>query len=559
MSVTASREQSGSFRLRTEDIPFSAIPGQSKLFLDYLKDPTQFPNYYSSAVSSVDSLTAAIPDVLAEYVVDRTAICKILERQNTECGSGKATFENIRKLGESDCVAVLTGQQAGLFTGPLYTIYKALSAVKAANELTEKGTPAVPIFWIASEDHDFEEVAKTFSIANDGELFGSTYSAVEVELGLSVGSIAFDSSLEKIIDDLIGELRQTEFTSELRQLLRSTYQNGSTFSTAFGKMLAKLFESQGLIIFDPMDADAKRLATTIVTAAIEKSDLIVKSLIARSADLRAAGYHAQVLVQDDYFPLFWFDEGGIRRSLKKINTGKYRASGTKREFETSELLTISESSPKTFSAGVMFRPVVQDFLFPTVCYFGGGAEIAYFAQNSEVYRVLGRRQPAILHRQSFTLVDPKQSRSLDRFDVKFEDLFQGLDKMLPRIVDEIIDPKTPTVFADVEERINMELNRIDQLLAPFDPTLAESLAKRRRKIIYHIGALRDKARRSSLRRDDTINRQLRSLFSSLYPRDGLQERTFGIASFFNSYGPNVIALIYESIEMDNRDHRLLYL
>ena len=286
---------------------------------------------------------------------------------------------------------------------------------------------------------------------------------------------------------------------------------------------------------------------------------IVEALRQRSKILVDHGYHAQVLIDADYFPLFWHDDGGKRVSLKAIGDGQYRISGSRETISLETLVETARSEPSRMSPGVMLRPAVQDHLFPTICYVGGGAEIAYFAQNSEVYRLLERPVTPIFHRQSFTVVEPKHSRTMETYGLKFEDVFAGFEKLLPEIVERVIDPETPRIFAEAEEKINTELNRLDQRLSQIDPTLANSLATRRRKIIYHIAALRTKFERVRIQKDETANRRLHAMFDALYPHGGLQERTLNFATFADRYGTQFIDWIYDSIDAENKAHRVLYL
>jgi uncharacterized protein YllA (UPF0747 family) len=234
-------------------------------------------------------------------------------------------------------------------------------------------------------------------------------------------------------------------------------------------------------------------------------------------------------------------------------------SETDLKFTRDELAHIAENEPERLSPGVMLRPVVQDYLFPTICYFGGGAEIAYFAQNSEVYRILERPVTPILHRQSFTVIDARAARTLDKYDLKFADLFKGFEPLASGIVERFVNPTASRLFADAEENINLELDRLDQEISRIDPTLAENLATRRRKILYHIGALRKKFHRVQIERDEIADRQLRGLFASLLPDGQLQERRLNVGSFLARYGPYFIDWVYDSVDLDERGHRLLYL
>ena len=545
--------------LRTASVPFSAIPNQSLLFSQYQKDPLSLSKYYPSAVAHPSDVAERIPDVLTHFSVDRADLCDALDEMNRDAGSGEMALDNIHLLREPDTVAVVTGQQAGLFTGPLYTIYKALSAIKMAECLSRSGRKVVPIFWIATEDHDFEEVSTTTVRGKDGKLEEFAYRPTELATNVSVGDIGIGASISDTIEKLMASLPSTEFSTELERLLRNSYADGEQFGRAFAGLLAALFRDHGLILIDPLHAGIKKLAAPIYFEAIERSASMVESLVLRGRDLISDGFHAQVLVEDDYFPLFWHTDAGERTALKHAGNGVYRSKADRREFTLAELAETARMEPSRFSPGVMLRPVVQDYLLPAVCYFGGGAEIAYFAQNSEVYRILERPVTPILHRQSFTVVETKQARTMEKYGLEFEDLFAGREEIRRRIVDEHLSPETAGLFEEVEERINAELNRLDNELSQVDLTLANNLVTRQRKILYHIAALRQKAYDAQMRRDDTLDRRIDAIFESLLPKGQLQERTLNIATFLNNYGPYFVQWMYAAIDLEDPSHRIVYL
>jgi len=460
-------------------------------------------------------------------------------------------------LRQAECVAVVSGQQAGLFTGPLYSIYKALSAVRAAECLRGRGLKAVPVFWAATEDHDFEEVSKAIVLDRDSRLVSVTSETSRGD-NVPVGQIDLDSSIREDIDSLAKYLKPTEFSDDLRSLLNDSWKPGISFGVAFAKMLASLTAEYGLLILDPLHKTIKELAKPIYLEAIKKADDIVDVLLNRSKELTDDGYETQVAITDDYFPLFWHSDDGQRLPLRKTPKGKYRAKGTDVEFTSEELAKTASDDPGRFSPNVVLRPAVQDYILPTVCYFGGAAEIAYFAQNSEVYRVLERPITPILHRQSFTVIEAKHRRTLQKYGLGFTDLFRGLGDLLPMIVDKFLDRDAARTFAEVEEHINTQLNRLDRELNEIDPTLAENLATRRRKIIYHIAALRDKARRVELNKDQEIKRRFEALFESVLPHGGLQERVINVTYFLDQYGMKFIDWMYRAIDLDDKSHRVIY-
>ena len=550
---------SGNVILQTESLPFSEVPNQSKLFIDYQNKPLELQKYYPLAVESHTQISQRIPEILANYKADRQMLCDVLEEANISNGASDKTLENIQLLRNDDCVAVVSGQQAGLFSGPLYTIYKALSAVKMTECLRGRGFKAVPVFWIATEDHDFEEVSKIEFIDSKGNLAEIKNEPKRCYENLPVGYVKLDDSIKSSLDELFERLPHTEFTDELRNLLENTWVSGIDYGDAFARLLTKFLGKFGLIVLCPLDVRLKKLATPIYVEAIKKSDEIVSALMKRSEELVEAGYHAQVLVSEDYFPLFWQAKDKTRHALKKSASGTFQTKDIEREFTHEGLADLAANEPERFSPSVVLRSVVQDYLLPTVCYFGGAAEIAYFAQSAEVYRILERPVTPIFHRQSFTIVESKHGKTLDKYDLELKDFFGGIENLLPKIVEEFLNKDTARIFAEAEEKINIELNRLDRNLSQIEPTLADSLANRRRKIIYHIANIRTKFHRAQIRKDEVINRQIETAFTALVPHKALQERTLNVNSFINLYGIYLIDWIYEAIDLDNRGHRIIYL
>lgn len=542
-----------------KSLPFAKVPYQSKLFVEYQQNPLSLAEFYPETVFSHTQISGRIPEVLANYKADRNLLCDALEEMNKKFDAGEKTLENIKLLRESDCVAVVSGQQAGLFTGPLYTIYKALSAVKLTECLRGRGFKAVPVFWIATEDHDFEEVSKAFVIDKDGYLKQLKNEPKRCYENLPVGYVKLDDSIKATIDELFSELPVTEFTAELKEVIDRIWSSGAYFGDAFAGFLTQIFEKYGLIMLCPLDKRLKRIAAPIYTEAIKKSDEIVSALMKRSEELVEKDFHAQVLIGEDYFPLFWQARDHTRNALKKSPNGTFKTKDETREFSLAELARIAEREPQRFSPSVVLRSVAQDYILPTVCYFGGAAEIAYFAQSAVVYQILERPVTPIFHRQSFTFVEAKHSRTLEKYDLQLTDLFEGREKVLREIVEKYLNPEMALTFAEVEEKINAQLNRLDQKLVEIEPTLADNLANRRRKIIYHIANLRTKFHHAQILKDEVINRRIETAFESLVPHKHLQERTLNVNTYLNRYGLYFIDWIYEAINLDDKAHRIIFL
>src|ERR1041385_6881519 len=310
--------------LRVEKLSFTNIPGQSNLFLDHLRDPTTLRHFYPEAVDNHFDLIERRERVLANYKTDRAAVCDALERTNRSWGASEQTLKHIQTLREVDCIAVVTGQQAGLFGGPLYTLYKALSAIKLAECLSLRGVKAVPVFWIATEDHDFAEVATAEFINRDCGLSKVNVSESIHREGSPVGLAVLDDSIDQTIGDLLNGLPQNEFSDQLTALVRDSYRRAKGFGDAFASILMKLTKDRGLILLDPLDAELKRLAAPVYAQAARRASAIAKAIVDRSRELVEAGYHAQVTPSEDSFPLFLHDDTGARHALTRTGNGNYQ-------------------------------------------------------------------------------------------------------------------------------------------------------------------------------------------------------------------------------------------
>ncbi len=549
-------EESG---LRVETLPFDLIPHQSRLFLEYLKDPVALRHFYPSAVRFHHELQQRVPDVLSAYRVDRARVCDALAAMNQRWGAGEETLKNIEQLREADCIAVVSGQQAGLFTGPLYTVYKALSAVKLAGCLQQRNTKAVPVFWIAAEDHDFAEVAKAELIGRDCQLKSVGVSEALHREGQPVGHVKLDESISTVVDELFELLPASEFAADMKALVNNAWQPGRGYVESFATMMTALLGRYGLIFLDPLDPALKQLAAPLYSEAARRAPEIASALEQRSAELERTGYHAQVLATANSFPLFLHDEGGRRHAVVRVQSGKYRTKASEQEYTAEELGKLAEEQPERFSPNVTLRAVVQDYLLPTIAYYGGAAEIAYFAQTAEVYRVLERPATPILPRSSLTMIEHHTGRLLERYDLTLADFFEGLEPVIKRVVEEHLAADSAKVFADAEQNMNHELDRLRQELQSIDPTLANALETGRKKINYQLDGLKQRFVRAQMTRDEAAHRQLQRAFDQLFPNKDLQERHINITSLLARHGTYVIEWIFNAINLGSNEHQIVYL
>jgi len=546
--------------LHIETLPFERIPHQSQLFLDYLRDAPALRRYYPNAVRFHHELAARAPEVLAAHRTDRAALCDALAEMNARWGAGAETIRNIERLRSPGSVAVVSGQQVGLFTGPLYTIYKALSAVKLAGCLTQRGTETVPVFWMATEDHDWEEVQAAEFTACDGRLASTDVPAGMHAEGAPVGTVMLDGQINDTIQRLLDLLPTTEFLPDLEKLLRDAYQPGRTYGEAFARMLTALVKRHGLILLDPLDARLKQLAAPLYAEAARRAPELAAAVDARSRELLQDEYHAQVHSSPDAFPLFLHLDNS-RRAVTRTSAGRYQAKGAKESesYTAEELGEMAAIHPEQFSPNVTLRAVVQDYLLPTIAYFGGAAEIAYFAQTAEVYRLLARPVTPILHRASLTLVERRTGRTLERYGLQLTDFFQGLDTVIARVVEEHLGAEQAQAFDRAEASIGSALAELGADLRRFDPTLADALAHGTQKIEHQLTGLRTRFHRAQIARDRAAHRQLERADAALYPEKSLQERHLNITSLVARHGSYCLDWIYDAIDLGSVDHQIVYL
>jgi bacillithiol synthase len=538
--------------VKTQCLPFSQIPHTTRLFLDYLS--------YSPAVREFYPR----PPVFPEWIKDeaprvgydqarRRKVSEILERQNRQWNAGPQTLANIDRL-KRGALAAVTGQQVGLFGGPLFSIFKALTAVKLAEQATAAGIDCVPIFWLATEDHDLAEVNHV-SLASESTLERLAVDSHGIE-DAPVGTIKLGADIEPVLQRATALLGDTEVTTWLRE----SYRPGETLGTSFARSMARMFAEWGVILLDQSDADFHHLAKPILCQAIERSVEIDEALLARGKALEAAGYHQQVKVTSATTLLFEIKNGArtvVRRKNDGANGGAFLVGEDR--VSAAEILAHIERDPAKFSPNVLLRPVMQDFLLPTLAYTGGSAEVAYFAQGAVVYeKLLGRVTP-VLPRFSATLVDAKPQRLLERYRLSLSDLFHGPEKLRETLAARTLPSDLQTRFTEAKAALETSLGAIRETLALLDSTLVDAASNAEEKMKYQLTQLEARAARAEAQRNEVITRHAESLSSTLYPNKLLQEREIAGVSFVARYGPELLRDLYQTIHTDCHDHQVVEL
>ena len=536
-------------------INLADLPHSTKLFTDYLTDFERVAEFYSSVGTSAKSLEQSAKEIAAQDY-RRDELVDALIAQNKRYGSGALTFQYLEELRSADSIAIVSGQQAGLFTGPLYTIMKALSVAKLTVCLREQGIKAVPVFWVASEDHDFAEVNHCRIVDQDGRLVTISLDNCPAPQAQPVGHIHLCAEITGHVEKFLQTLPDTEFRNQISEIIRSSYAPGAGFAEAFSKVMARLLATYGIILLDPLDEKLKALCAETYAKALANSSELVSRVIDQTTSLTKAGYHAQVHVEPDAVPLFAIYKGR-REALIRTGDSIYLKHGKKLLGTVEQLVERAKTEPSSFSPNVTMRPVIQDTLLPTLAYIAGPSELAYFAQIKPIYEMFGRIEPRIIPRGGGTLIDHKTAKTLKKYKMTLRDFFESTDVIFKKIVEEVTDRGTAEIFNEVTQNISFELDRLAEAVNNVDPTVAAALEKRRKKIEYHLTNLRGKFVRSRTQQDEMARTRVLAAQSILYPNKNLQERELNVFYFIANHGFEVIDDIYRSLEAGSGLHQLI--
>jgi bacillithiol biosynthesis cysteine-adding enzyme BshC len=552
---------SGEPAVRAQCLPFTQIPHTTRLFTDFLSYSPSVQPFYPHSPHFSDWMKAEA-STLQYDSSRRERVSAILERQNKTWDASPQTFANLTRLRQG-ANAIVTGQQVGLFGGPMFAIYKALTAVKLAEEATAAGIEAVPVFWLATSDHDLAEVNHVALPGPDGLLRTLATPSHDVP-GAPVSKVRFDEEILPAVEEAASLLGDSEVT----QFLRESYRPGETLGTAFARFFARLFGPWGVILLDASDAELHRVAEPIYRAAIERAEDLSAALLARGHALESAGYFQQVKVTPSSVLLFAMRDGARtaihRREGSNLNPSNQAefvmgSEPGEEKLSSAELRDRIAAAPENFSPNVLLRPVVQDYLLPTLAFTGGPAEVAYFAQSATVYEALAGRVTPIVPRFSATLVEPKVQRWLRQYDITVLDALQGPDVLRQALASRTLPAGLQAAFERANKSVEQSFSGLKEALAKLDPTLVEASQTGASKVQYQLERLRERAMAAELRRSEVVSRHAEALSHALYPENALQERGVGGAYFVARYGMELLQGIHDTMRTDCHDHQILEL
>ncbi len=543
------------------NIPFRNLPGYNELFLDYIDDFDSVRRFYEYDFNLSEDFRKCIELASENYRNNRPFLRKdltsILSEQNSAFGSGQKTFDNITALNDSNTFAVVTGQQAGLLTGPLYTIIKALNTIQLSEKLNLDfpENDFVPVFWMDTDDHDFLEINNLSVISKENELKKFSYfeKGIEEEKYLKpVGNLLYDKGIDELVSELSVSLGKTDFSESLFENISLAYRAGNSVKQAFGIFINSVIGNSGIVLVDPSDPKIKNLIKPVFERALTSSAQLAEKVIGTTVDLEAS-HIAQVKPKP--INLFYIHDGN-RYLIEPRDGGNYALKNSRQKFTKEEMYSMLETSPERFSWNVITRPVCQDFLLPTVAYIGGPSEVSYFAQLREAYKVFDMTMPVIYPRTSVTLLDGRTNSFMEKNEVEFRELFDERE-VIRTVVKKSTDKNPEDIFSKIKDEINAVFYTYDKELSSIDVNQASAFAKRCTQFIESLDVARDKFISAQERQNEVITGQLRKVLMNVNPGSLPQERLLNISMFINKYGEALIDTLLTEISIDTFMHQTI--
>ena len=544
--------------VKSEWLDFRELPDQNPLFLAYLYHFDQVDSLYSRAHLTLEDLKQRADLILSDSNrYPRERLVSLLLAFNEKMGASPPALHNIEKLKWPQTLAVVTGQQIGLFGGPAFSFYKAATAVRLARILEEEGYRAVPVFWLASDDSDFQEVRSTSFFDERGELLRVSSPRSGKEQEQMVGTIPLAPSV-KSLEILEKQVIRDDFDRAAFEMLRDCYTRGHTFREGFAAWLASLFQDYGLILFDPLLTGYKQDLKSSIAAAIEGRRAILEALKVRRASLSEKGFDAQVQVEDSETCLFWLE--GERREKLEYSGEEYRSKGRQAlMFHESQLLEKLRESPEHFGPNVLLRPILQDHLFPTVVHVGGPAEVAYFSQIGAISH-FWNVQVAVFPRVAMTIVDRKAQRLLKTYDLKVVDILTSTRHELSRrILERSNSGRILEEFKHLNKDLRGKSDALKKMIEPVDSSVAEMLERAEQKVFYQFDKVQKRLVDNYAVRNSHLERHLNYLFAHLYPEGKLQERVINFNQFLFEEGQDFVHRLIDEIRPFCASHQVIYM
>lgn len=538
--------------MQLKQYDFSNLPF-SGLFQTYVSDFNALSEFYNTNPFCDESITNFASSFA--FYGNREETAKVLEDFNNQFDADNATLKNLQRIKEQDALCMVTGQQLGLFGGPLYTMFKTLATIHLARQWENKlDRPVIPVFWLADEDHDYEEI-NTVNVLSDGKL--ASFSLPSKQNGMPpVSELEFPLEIEELKEKLQSSLIDTDFSDALRTILDESFNPGVSFCRGFGNFIARLFSKYGLVLAGSNWAPVKQQVKNKLAEAVENADDIRETLEKQSQKLENK-FHQQATVYDSH--LFFLDPENGRTKIRRGQEGWYTETG--KDWNSGQLIDEIESSPEKFSPDVFLRPVIQDTLLPTLGYVAGPGEVAYYGQMKPFYRCFNQQMPVIFPRLSATFIEPAIDRIIGELPFELREYNNRIEDLESEFVDRSSQVDLENIFENWKQETVSVSSPYKSKIVEVDETLEGAAEKAKAAYFNELDKLKGKTYRAIKKHEEIQLNRIKRIKLNLFPNQNLQERTLSGIYYMNKFGPDIWDQLLEELDStdDFKSHQLIYI
>jgi bacillithiol synthase len=513
-------------------IPYQNTGFYSKLIVDYLNQDENLKPFYNR-FPSINEFAGQIKEKSSNYNSNhRELLVDVLKGQYLKVNTSEETFQNIEHLSSDKTFTITTGHQLNLFTGPLYFLYKIVSTINLCEELREKHSDCnfVPMYWMATEDHDFDEI-------NFFKFKGQKISWNSSQTG-GVGRFSTDG-LHQVFEQFSSLLGESNNANDLRELFEKAYVNHSNLADATRFLANELFKDYGLVI---IDADDPKLKTSLIPHITNELVHNRAANAVRETNDALASYSIQVNPRD--INLFYLNEG-IRERIV-LEHGNYAVLNTDISFTKEQILEEVQKHPERFSPNVLIRPLYQEVVLPNLCYIGGGGELAYWLQLKAYFEQSEVTFPMLLLRNSVQVVSTKQRSRLKKLNMSLEELFLKQTELLDKKVKENSDLELN--FSDKITFLQNQFDALRNVAGQTDPSFIGAVNAQEKKQINGLRNLEKRLLKAEKRRLQELVSRITKLQNELLPNGGLEERQRNFSEYYLEYGPDFLQRIKNGLK-----------
>ena len=536
-----------------------ALPSLNPFASDYLEGVLETESYFDYDIHSKDTFEKRYEELMSRSF-KREDTADYIDNYMSRFPESEAVKKNIEALRQPDTAVVIGGQQAGILTGPLYTIHKVISVIKLAEEQEQKlGRKIIPVFWIAGEDHDLAEINHIYTM-KQGKPAKNSYPLYHPFKTMATDIVLDAGTAESWIQEIFETFGETEFTNRLVADLSAEAGRSDSLVDFFARLIHGWFEKYGLLLLDAGDPELRRIESDYFRQFISCSDKIAESVLAQQTIMGAAGYKRMIEMEPASANLFYYTLKNKERVLLEHEGSMYKGKNGEVALTKDELLETAASAPQQLSNNVVTRPLMQEHLFPVLAFISGPGEIAYWAELKKAFELFSIKMPPIVPRLNITLVEPGIMTDMQELGLDFGTVLkEGTEMAEQAFIDDVKDEEVEKIFLQLKENLSVNHQLLSQKAAKADKGLEPLLEKNRYFLESQLDFMYGKIIQSTKERNGTVLAKYRRTALSLFPLQSPQERIWNICYYLNKYGPDLIDGLMEMDYPFNNRHKLVFL